>query len=401
MPFARKRVELLLPVEGPVPAVTVTRGQPVDIILIRPKLFAFVVPDENFRLERAVWLPDHDDPTPGDDEPATGSKGLRPGLALAAAVWAYAREFPNRHVVVAGHTDASGSASFNTSLSQLRAEQVQLYLAGEFDAWADHAHENAQVDDLQAALAWAARGFEIDCDPGDIDNDWGPLTAGALGRFRSWYEAQLGLTRPSSERGDRQDWLAIVAAYDLAVRRALAWSAEDLDTARSQLTWHDAFATVACGESWPSQAPETGSAAENRRVEVLFAQPDHLPGSVGSPDGATLYDNTRYKWNWLEADELWMALGSATRNDVHLTLLSNSGRHALANCSCELETPSGTESATTDDQGRLHIPRVEAGYHKLTVTAFGQPFTTEVPTVAAGTGPYLHRVAGASYDQDA
>ena len=45
------------------------------------------------------------------------------------------------------------------------------------------------------------------------------------------------------------------------------------------------------------------------------------------------------------------------------------------------------------------MPWIEPGYHKLTVKLGGRAFETEVPTVAAGTCPYLHRVAGASFDE--
>ncbi|MEE9385120.1 MAG: hypothetical protein V3V08_17075 [Nannocystaceae bacterium] len=244
-------------------------------------------------------------------------------------------------------------------------------------------------------LRWASRAFEIDTDPVEIDNDWGPLTAGALQRYRTWYEATLGLVPPEAEKPDRQDWLAVAASYDAAVCRALEWSPEELASARDGIKWHGDPPVLAGGEAWPAQSPGTGSAAENRRVEVLFALPEDYPDDLGEPPGATIYDNPRYRRIWLDADELWLALGTAVRNDVHVRLLSNSGRHHLGSCECDVESPSGPLKTTTDEEGRLKLTSVAPGYHALKVQFDGEEYETLVPSVAAGTGPYLHRVAGA------
>ncbi|MEE9385121.1 MAG: hypothetical protein V3V08_17080 [Nannocystaceae bacterium] len=116
--MAKLRVEIKLQPSGEPPATELRVGTSTTIVVIRPVISALVVPDENSRLERAIWLPDHEDPTPTDGKksPST-TKQLRPGLALAAAVWGYALKFPDREVFVAGHTDKSGSDEFNEALS--------------------------------------------------------------------------------------------------------------------------------------------------------------------------------------------------------------------------------------------------------------------------------------------
>jgi OmpA-OmpF porin, OOP family len=59
----------------------------------------------------------------------TGKATLKPGAYPTIDRLAYAlNESPDRHVVIEGHTDSTGSAEFNQQLSQLRADSVKAAL---------------------------------------------------------------------------------------------------------------------------------------------------------------------------------------------------------------------------------------------------------------------------------
>lgn len=391
-----------VPPKGEPTELALKTGASYRVVLAYPRVYALVVPDENFRHDRCVWLPEHEDPTPGEDnEPHDSARPeLSPGLELAVATWKQAMDYPERQLLVAGHTDASGDSAYNRDLSEHRAEQVRLYLTGAHDEWGAHASEHGEVDDLQAVLHWISASFEFDCDPGKIDNLWGPNTEAGLAAFRAWYARRLNREAPSDPKATPQDWAAVSESYDRALMRSLGIDKSQLASARAALQWRFGDKVLACGESWPSRAPETGSAAENRRVEVLFAEPEDLPDALfAGSEGAALYDNPRYRWEWLKADQLPLPKGAVIRNDVHLLLLSNSGRHALADCALTLHTPRGPREARSDAEGQFKVLNVTPGYHELTVQYAGETFKTRVPTSSAGTGPFYHRVSGARLAQ--
>lgn len=167
-------------------------------------------------------------------------------------------------VCVLGHADTKGHGNDNVELAHERANSVALYLAGKRDAWAQHAFANADVATLQAALAWAARAG-VPCDPGPVDNDWGPATAAGLAGLRD--HVGIPQTQPLGE----DDWAAIFDLYDLELAKLLYVSPEALRTVKSNLyVVQDSF-----GEKWPAVAPskDSWSCPANRRVDIVHCPP--------------------------------------------------------------------------------------------------------------------------------
>ncbi len=67
--------------------------------------------------------------TLGDVLFSTGQADLKPGaMERLSKLAAFMLRFPNRAVVIEGHTDSVGSASLNQALSQRRADAVKAYL---------------------------------------------------------------------------------------------------------------------------------------------------------------------------------------------------------------------------------------------------------------------------------
>ncbi len=180
------------------------------------------------------------------------------------------------HVV--GHADTEGKSGDNETLGLERARSTSLYLDGKREAWAEHAFSHANVAALQAALKWAA-STGLACDPGPIDDDWGPATAAALAALRT----HAGIDQ-SQQLGPR-DWSAIYDLYDEDLTRLFA-GREELASLRARLV----MATASMGERWPLDAAQTNdfSSRTNRRVELTRCKFGDEPRA----DSDELYDGT-------------------------------------------------------------------------------------------------------------
>jgi hypothetical protein len=207
-----------------------------------------------------------------DDGPTTVRGALRRALTEVGA--------GELHVV--GHADTEGKAGDNEALALERARSVHLYLAGDRVGWAEHAFANADVATLQAALAWAAASCGLACDPGPIDNDWGPATAAALNALRD----HAGIDH--SQQLGPDDWAAVFDLYDDDLGRILLTDREGVAAARARLNLAPSPTTM--GERWPVNAPELADheCPDNRRVDLVMCAADSRP----KPNSDELYDGT-------------------------------------------------------------------------------------------------------------
>jgi hypothetical protein len=210
--------------------------------------------------------------TQTDDGPTTVRGALRRALTEAGA--------GELHVV--GHADTEGKAGDNEALALERARSVHLYLAGDRAGWAEHAFAHADVATLQAALAWAAASCGLACDPGPIDNDWGPATAAALDVLRD----HAGIDH--SQQLGPDDWAAIFDLYDEDLGRILLTGRDGVAAARRNLNL--AATPLTMGERWPVDAPELSDheCPDNRRVDLVIC----APGCAPKADTDELYDGT-------------------------------------------------------------------------------------------------------------
>jgi hypothetical protein len=184
-------------------------------------------------------------------------------------------------VHVIGHTDTEGRADDNEALALERARSVHFFLAGKRQEWADHAFSNADVATLQAALSWAAKATEIQCDPGPVDGDWGPATALGLSGLRE--HAGISQQQPLGA----EDWAAIYDLFDEDLSKFMMLSRESLNQLRSTLTIKE---PAAKGERFPVDAPDLNEheSPANRRVDVVLCAKGALP----EPESDELYDET-------------------------------------------------------------------------------------------------------------
>ena len=228
------------------------------------------------------------------------------GLSVVAGALEYARKHPDRRLLIAGHTDTKGSVSSNEVLSADRARNVLLYLTGQKEAWAAHSQGHFEVADLQSILKWIDFMFEWDCDPGDVDGDWGQGSKKARDAFRRRYNEEYSGSLEEGAKQSEADWCAFFDLYEVELAAKLATTADNLAGLRSGLKLCEP-ATLACSEHWATQRPGApDSDAANRRVDVLFFDPGEVPALPGSPPGEPIYGEGNFAREYLSVDDAFL-----------------------------------------------------------------------------------------------
>jgi hypothetical protein len=263
-----------------------------EFIVVPPTIEVLALGDLNFSTDREVLLP-------GPSVEAERAGDLADGIALIAGLFAHLRDLgEERRVLIAGHTDAAGSRESNLELSQRRAENVRLYVVGDRQAWAAHAHEHAELADAQELLRWVASRFGGPCDPGPIAGQDGPRTRAAKDGFRARYAHEFGEPAGSAEGLEAADWRAFFDLYELDLAARLGLTTERLAIVRESIMFTEP-ATLGGGEHWPNEdLPRPSVCRDDRRVELLVLHPDELPESIGGddPPGKTIYGPGEWRW---------------------------------------------------------------------------------------------------------
>jgi outer membrane protein OmpA-like peptidoglycan-associated protein len=228
------------------------------------RLHLLEMEDVSFNFDSAVLLP-----RPRAEEDAAPSQDRITGLAVIKVALQFADLFPEKRLLLAGHTDSAGSVKFNVTLSEERAQNVHAYLRGDRAAWAASCQEHFQVEDWKGILRWIAERFGFDCDPGPVNNTSDEAARAALRRFRARFSQEV---RPIPEQGPVtvEDWGAFFDLYERELAVLLAVEPSELQPLRDQVRYLEPPA-VGCGEHHPVEDVGDGvKNAANRRVELLF-----------------------------------------------------------------------------------------------------------------------------------
>lgn len=267
-----------------------------QFVIVPPTVEVLALGDFNFSTDREVMLPG-----PTSEGEREGDRA--DGIALAAGLLAHLERIEEpRELLIAGHTDAAGSASHNLALSERRADNVQRFLAGDRDGWAAHSHEHAEVADGQEVLRWVAQRFGWPCDPGEVDNLDGPVTAAGRDAFRARYQHEFGGSAGSGNAFELADWQAFFDVYEQDLATRLGREREQLASLRERLQFTDP-PILGCGEHWPNDGIERPPVCRaNRRVEALLFHPSELPDPIGGddPPGKSIYQPGAYRWSPIE-----------------------------------------------------------------------------------------------------
>ncbi|MGE0709164.1 MAG: OmpA family protein [Planctomycetota bacterium] len=231
----------------------------------RRKVHLLEMEDLSFNFDSAVMRP-----VPRADADAPPSQDRITGLAAIKTALELVELFPEKRLLVAGHTDTAGDAGYNQRLASSRAQGVLAYLRGDRAGWAKVCQARFQVEDWQGILAWIAERFAWDTHPGPITNQSNEPSRLALRRFRLRYSAEFPEDIP--ERGPlaERDWAAFYDLYELELQALLRRDAAGVAALRARLQ-PLAPPAVGCGEHFPVEDLGDGQrSAANRRVELLF-----------------------------------------------------------------------------------------------------------------------------------
>ena len=205
----------------------------------------------------------------------------------------YARTHANEKLLIVGHTDKSGSAAYNQSLSERRSRSAFSFLTFGLDAAARQAALDEWNELRQTRTpgviqtikdTWDIREYQhilqdLFFYPGSIDGEDGPLTQDAVRAYRCHKGLPPGITV------DDVVWQALIEDYlaqdNLAVPsdRFFLNAGDGCDG--GILKW------LGCGEDSPLPEPQPTKPSAwrpYRRVEFLFVNASDLPCEIPRPD---------------------------------------------------------------------------------------------------------------------
>jgi hypothetical protein len=263
--------------------------------------------DVLFHHDSAVMMPD--DPAGVSSQQGGGSSQSQRKVSGVKALALVFKQFefnPDQKIIVAGHTDTSGGPELNFTLSDLRAKSVLYLLTGQRDDWADVSFSRQKIEDYQQVLKHMAvtRKWNF-CDPGNIDDKWGPKTQTAVERYVLTYNAEFAskhnevkrlqgsdaqfVAGDGKHRWNKDLWKAAFSLYIDELCSLMKVTLTELDSLRkdklkfisddSKLAGKGAKRFVGCGESFPLDAvgKDDYKSQKNRRVEIVFFDADDAP----------------------------------------------------------------------------------------------------------------------------
>jgi peptidoglycan hydrolase-like protein with peptidoglycan-binding domain len=204
----------------------------------------------------------------------------RSALVHVAVVYLFQQSNPTYRLLLSGHTDTTGTDSFNMELGDERANNFLFVLIGDRQRWIESCLHRSKVEDYQRILSYYATLFGMDCDPGEVDDQDGELTRAALRGFQRDFNQRFGKAIAVDGVAGPEVWGAFFDMYMLELAGLLGTTPDGLGAFRASLTFVDpAHRTITCGERIPIDEPQRNAfrSQKNRRVESLFFPASELP----------------------------------------------------------------------------------------------------------------------------
>lgn len=288
--MATIRINGLALAKGEVAPLSLATGEEHHIVIKRSEVVVVSVSDVNFPSGGSVLLP-----APHCEELKQADSRIPTSIAALSTALRYAADNSGKKLLVAGHTDTVGIDASNVKLSERRARNVQLWLAGKTSEWAELSQTYHRPYDLQVILIWLSVRFGYDC-ACKPDGTVGPKTTRALDRYRRATRA-AGFS-PGEDKAPigPADWESFFRHYDVVLAGALDIEPGALSGPRGKLAFTDP-AAYGYGERFPADDNTTDGRGEaaNRRVDLLFFPSDAVP-PLNSPNRALIaYDSRAYK----------------------------------------------------------------------------------------------------------
>ena len=240
------------------------------------------------------------------------------GLSAIRAAFVYAEGNADEKLLIAGHTDSSGSDSYNEKLSLQRGQMVQHIIEGDQDAFVALARAKHVVRDYEQILRWVHEWLKWPCDPGTVDDVHDAQTKEAVKAFQKQYsEADFGEKISVDGIVGKQTWTAFFKLYMRRLAELLETDTAGLADWRTKINWlYGDRKVVGCGEYHPvSDAYRDNHKSESdRRIELLFYAPGEEPaekpgevchtGGVAEANLCPLYNPFFYHYHYLTPQAL-------------------------------------------------------------------------------------------------
>ncbi len=198
-----------------------------------------------------------------------------------AYCYLYVKANSSKMMLIAGHTDRSGTAEYNQKLSEKRAENVLHLLTGNRADWIKTADlksgGKSKIEDYQEILKWVSTTLGWSCDPGDVDNILGTETKEAIKTFQETYNDEFSKSITVDGVMGPDTWGAFFDIYMIMLADALGHGSDTskLKPYRDALKFVNGMKTIGCGERHAT-SPKSIS-REDRRVEIFFFEPADKP----------------------------------------------------------------------------------------------------------------------------
>lgn len=291
-------------------------GSPAEFKLIKPQVKVLEMEDVLFHFSSAVVMPsapegssaaDGADNTDSDEAKRRRLQKRVTGLHVMALTYKVLEEHHTLGLLIAGHTDTTGSIESNYTLSEQRANNVLFLLEQRRDEWAQLCLKRHRIEDYQQIMKhYSKKHADWQCDPGAINNSYNdPTHTATQGFFRSnGIDEALAddVKHDHDHKWPLAAWLAVYDLYDLEIDQILGevnrnqqpkQGPDKVNTCSTggphsvgpqprstRLRFADiARKILPCGESFPIQKRlrDNYRSQENRRVELLFFNAGDLP----------------------------------------------------------------------------------------------------------------------------
>jgi hypothetical protein len=260
-----------------------------EVILKMVKMHILEMEDVLFHLNSCVVMPENPQgKSSSDGEMESDDESLDvTGIKALAIVFKQFEFDPSKRMIIAGHTDTSGTDEFNFKLSDERAKNILYLLIGEKTEWAKLSYGRHKVEDYQQIMKYFEKKLSCKCDPGDIDDKWGDNTRAATKNFFNKVLPGKSVSMLAKVENDQKKrwpveaWEAVYDLYSKEMADVLEVSESELNTRRTtEIKFvDDKKQFVGCGESFPIESKEKNNyrSQKNRRVEILFFDKDETP----------------------------------------------------------------------------------------------------------------------------
>lgn len=295
----------------------VVTGSPANFKIRRPKVKVLEMEDVLFHLNSCVLMPsapkgasskDATDEMTTEERDRFELQQRTTGLKMLALTYKVIEENETWALLIAGHTDTSGTVAYNYTLSEQRANNVLYLLEQKREDWADLCYQRHRIEDYQQIMQhYNEKHPEWNCDPGEINNSWNSQTRTATENFfHANGISDDEVNKVANDGQHRWTVVAWLAVYDLYDKEIDDYLGEDeagegpkgpppRDTCggrapeptRPKRGTRLRFADVnhkvlGCGESFPIQnsLKNNYKSQQNRRVEILFFEAGEFPPIV-------------------------------------------------------------------------------------------------------------------------